>query len=1159
MERRLLCFKMHGWHRYPGTLLLAASLVTGCPEPASSPLNDAAQELGVLSDAGETTTIDPAPELPDADLGGDNPDIRPLPDADASSTTDEGGGTDTGPADNGTTDTGPPPALDCPVSGAVVDSWGNAPAMEDATTIACLEVTNDRAARNKEVAFSGVPVAQSFGLLDTSRLAVLGSEGAWVPAQFEVLARWGGPLGDTSRPIRWLEVALSTDIGNDATHRYALVDTGAAQSPPDSSLVVSEAGGIYTLDTGAATFTVDSAAPGLLTSATIDAAALMAAPASPQVRLVDGTLIEATPDAGGFVVFRDGPVRTVMIQRGHFIGPNGSTLCDATSPAYEPLGYTLSLAFTRGNSHVDVGFNIRNECSDLFSGPWNDDATTLQRVSYVVPLSLGATSTTHYQTANGGLQSPASGDVVVAQRRGGGTPWSRRAHALVGGTEVDTGVTWDAPMVAVQGPLGRASAHMPWTRFREPQGLAVTGGTTLSLDFVSESLVIGEARGIWNLAQVRFSGATTFDQAAADTASTAAMAALERGLLIRTSLATLNAAAVFPHLGNDAPSTLRDTYLSTLEGIHADTLDVQWEASKTYGSQLWPDIVFSSAPVDTPALNGPVMNYWNGSRTELLEYLRAGDVKWVWDWALPQSWYQFFSAYANAGEATHGNRNGAALTSGGCGWQNGCCHWPPPAPAGCDTSGDDHGHWNRTNQGSDDYTYTHGDIAYVVRPTFALQRRFAQAGSNIAGRYVDDPSARELFVSERNITRQVIQHFALLANCAEFVPGAEGQACHDKLQNIFEELAVDNLSAGVLCQRDDPATGYAWGSFALEAANPTTCGVPQQFMQNALMLPLFHRIHLNYGDIGGSLRRALWGAPWNFYVNGSALPIVDRPQVADAARPAIRVEDAAPWTNVLQYTLTSARTDVASCNPAPVNQPVTYDDISPGPMTCCIDPSTTDLPADFAEDLVLFPNRPHSVGWLAVAHNLEPSIRACALSAAALNDAAFLDFWNDYVSPGQGWAKGPAQMMNGVVFAIGALDTCVDPPACMCPDGQTCDGTGACVPCSASQCGGGCGDCAGANEVCVAGQCVVCNPDCDAKVCGSDGCGGTCGTCSPNTSCSAQGQCVPDPVEGSCLSLCGSDQISGDCYCDAVCFENDDCCPDICTVCSDSFGPPECP
>ena len=709
------------------------------------------------------------------------------------------------------------------------------------------------------------------------------------------------------------------------------------------------------------------------------------------------------------------------------MGTSGVTSCDAGPEPYEALGYTVVLTFSRGSSHVDLEFHLRNECSDLSFGPWTDQATRVASASFDLPLQLGADRTAFY----GGSEAISSvtnptGEVAVEQRAGAyaGAEWSRRAQVSVSGEPREAGEEVTRPFLVVSDGTNGAYGHIPWMRYREPQSIAVDG-TRISLRFISESVIVGEARGIWNSARLGFVRAP--DMAGLEEARGAAIAALERGLLVRPTRETLNAAAIFPTIGDDRPSALRAQYLELLTSRHEATINEQREDHNIYGSQIWPDIPFLSGDSPDPSIHSPKMNYWNASRTELLEFWRSGEAKWVWDWSMMQTWTQLFSAYANAGERSHGNRNGFALTSGGCGWSNSCCHFPPPAPADCPTAGEDEsGHWHRSGQGSDDYTYTHGDVGYVIRPTYAMQRRFAHAGRTVIDRYPDAADAREIYVSERSIVRQVIQHWALLANCAEFVPGEEGQACDRHLRSIFEELARDNLSGGVLCMREDPDETIDPGTGVGEPANPQTCMVPQQFMQNALMLPFFYRVFMNYGDIGGQLRRGTVDSVFNYYAHGMAIPIAERPTREGDARPAIPTGDDAQWTNQLQYTLAADRSAVEACPPAPGDELIAYDESASAasPVPCVLNPASL---SNFGEEAMLLPNRPQTVGWLAVAGAMDPTLRVCGVSRVALENESFLDLLGEYdTGEPDGWMKGPAQISQGLIFALGAYEACAD-------------------------------------------------------------------------------------------------------------------------------------
>ena len=79
----------------------------------------------------------------------------------------------------------------------------------------------------------------------------------------------------------------------------------------------------------------------------------------------------------------------------------------------------------------------------------------------------------------------------------------------------------------------------------------------------------------------------------------------------------------------------------------------------------------------------------------------------------------------------------------------------------------------------------------------------------------------------------------------------------------------------------------------------------------------------------------------------------------------------------------------------------------------------------------------------------------------------------------------------------------------------------------------------------------TCVPQCEGKVCGDDGCGSTCGDC--GDSICDNGQCVAPPMD-SCAGMCGTFSATASCKCDANCFDNGDCCDDICDVCTENVN-----
>lgn len=870
-----------------------------------------------------------------------------------------------------------------PVGGALAGDLGPAPAGAY-ELVTCVEIANDQGfERRDEIAWSGIPLPRAAQLTGVDGLALIGPGKRRLAAQFDVLARWGGPVDDATLPVRWLEVAVRprvpaagvTVYGVAAYELRRYASLPAASDPFDATVTPQGAG--FAVDTGVATFVLDPANPALLESIAVDldddgagrvnvythapgaGPRLDFDPGGGPVVLDTTDPARVTVDAGGFELVETGPVKVVAVLRGHFSAPGGASLCQVPGVTpYERFGYTLAATFYRGRRGVGLEVHVRNECSDAFGASWTDEAIAIRRASWEFPFT-GLASSTVYYAGSGAVTASGAGLTVVEQRKGAGNPWTRRARVRVGAATAETAETLAAPLVALADANLVAAVSMPWMRFREPQALAVDGHT-LSLRFVSEDLVVGEGKGLWNVAKLSLEPAALAGPVPSrlETLRSELRAELERGLLPRTPRDHVNASRVYASLGTDAASTIKTAYVGVMSTLHHQTVDPggQWDRAKTFGSQVWPDVQYDPYAVDFPASpldNGVAMNYWNPSGAELYEYLRTGNPQWVWDFALPQSRLQAHTAYVNLGDHDHGNRNGVAATSGGAG----------------------EGQWHRSAFGSDDYSYNAGlHLAYVLRPSPALRDRFAQAGRMVAGRYGVPQGDREQYVSEVDVTRQVIQHFEMLANCAEFVPGAQGQACHDRLQQVIGELAQDNLRAGLMCQGDVPVAN--------------NCGQPQKFMQNALMYPFFHRYLLNYGDVaGGRIAAALVGDPVNYYDYGM-------PKLVDG----VTVDVNADWASILDCTLTAGGTQVQGC--------------------AWVQNGDGDL---------LWPNKAHTVALMLMAHELDPSIGLCAVARAALDHPSITVGWGDYLANDPGWWKGAAQMMQAMVFGVGGYDVCADP------------------------------------------------------------------------------------------------------------------------------------
>ena len=281
-------------------------------------------------------------------------------------------------------------------------------------TLGCFEIANARPIdRTVQVASGGLAIPRALDVSDDDlgRLAVVAADNVRLAAQFRIISRWGGPLADTQRPIRWLEVIVSTALPANADTRYELRRYGELLSPVDAldpwAVQVADDGNGPVVDTGVAAFVLDAADPALLVS--VDAAATDA-PGAARVRVLTGVpgdgprlaldaagadpLSTARPGTVAVESFRiedRGPVRARVVMTGRFIDPTGTSLCTTAGvPPYAPFGFTATLTWTRASRDVELEWILRNECSDAFFPPWTDETRGWRSAGWRFPALAGA-------------------------------------------------------------------------------------------------------------------------------------------------------------------------------------------------------------------------------------------------------------------------------------------------------------------------------------------------------------------------------------------------------------------------------------------------------------------------------------------------------------------------------------------------------------------------------------------------------------------------------------------------------------------------------------------------------------------------------------------------------------------------------------------------
>jgi hypothetical protein len=882
-----------------------------------------------------------------------------------------------------------------------------APPLAGALLLGCFEIADDAGARNGEIAAAGLPVARSAALQDAdlSRVVVIGPGGLRWPADLRVLSRWGRPLADVGAPVRWLEVALAVDLAANARATFALLRLAA---PP---AVIDDPGALRaeSLGTDRYRFTQPAMQIDLDARSAMPVRRLTLRDPTTQAWVVvfdaqvggsvdEGLHVRWSNSAGAPLLEASGAVPgSVAVDRvrwqlpgtggvqarvhidGHFEAPGDVDRCPGDSSALR-FPWSLTLGVARGAPALEIEAQFGNACGIPQSAP-DADLAQLDFAQFVWPLAQGAGAQQIGLVATeGAFVAAAPGSPVrrsVAQRRGGGTPWQRRAEATEDGVLRESAVVFANPAVAVQRPLAPgqlalAVAVMPWMRYREPQALEVAAGR-IALRFVHEPVRVGKAKSLWQLARVQF------DVAAADAAAArltalrdAASRAAARGLLPRALPADLDAAAVLPPLSgplDDAPGVAYRQYLALKHDATigdepcvdaAAGIGSQWTCSRTFGAQLWPDIPFNEqfgfAENPTPALNEGKLNYWDPVQIELTEFLRGGDPRWAWDFALPQAWLMAYSAYYNFGPWP----NAAGATSNIAGHSFG-------------SGGTGDGLWHRGDSGSADYTYNrHQTLAYLLRPRPAHQDRLHAAGAAAALRFTDTPGDDTSWAA---IGRLNLQYLDSLSRCAQFVEGAAGVACDARLREVLVLLIRRSLSAGLMCERKrEPGPDCFLGQF---------------FMLYAAYYPVLERLALDFGHTldpadAALLERALVRTPAQV--------------LAGLPRSGGGVDVDAVWPNALQCQLGGADFgSVQSCTAIP-------------------DPDN------------LTQNKPATLSLLVRGHARDGTLGLCA---AARQIAAGLFAGPDPLGPlaatrGGGWWKGAVEA--GQELSTAALGHARCPP-----------------------------------------------------------------------------------------------------------------------------------
>jgi hypothetical protein len=366
-------------------------------------------------------------------------------------------------------------------------------------------------ARGAEVVRSGVPLPRALNVLSAGKLAVVGSSGTAVPAEFEVTARWNAGKSDATAPIQWLLVTFPATVGANQTATYRLVTDGSVANPaPATSIRLTQSGNAVTVDTGAATFRLGAGSGALFDEVTL----------ANGTRVIGGGALTVQTGGSSYghsttrkvTIEHQGPLTAIVVVQGAYDVPaigggQVSTRRRYVFTAGSPTAIVRHVANWEGNL----------SCEGCVINPDNTpNGVRIDKLRDDLAVELGGTPTV---TAVGNFAAPTvSGTVSSTQ-----SAWVRqqlrptRTSPLAFDVNVAggaaAGAKADGALLAASGPAGTVAISLARMHRYEPQALRLLPGGHLAIDLVDDKAWLANHQGLFaTLAVTATAGAPSRDE-----------------------------------------------------------------------------------------------------------------------------------------------------------------------------------------------------------------------------------------------------------------------------------------------------------------------------------------------------------------------------------------------------------------------------------------------------------------------------------------------------------------------------------------------------------------------------------------------------------------------------------------------------------------------
>lgn len=389
------------------------------------------------------------------------------------------------------------------------------PTPPPATFAAPLRVSNpSTVALQAAPVTSGVPLPVALWITDAASLRVLAPSGQPIPAQFTVLARWGGAPEDSGQGIRWVLVDFQADMAPQSTMTYTLTTGGGgligALSPaplvppgivlpgqaaparrapvsapararhPDPTaplsapaIIITQTTSAILVDTQVARFQLNTQAFNLFDQVWVDRDgdgavddALLSSSEGPVITQGSETFRAALGPVDEAVVELAGPLHSVVRIRGRHANLSGELL----------LAYTARLHFYAGAGAVRVFYGVWNDRPLANSGLGQPDIIAFGSPNSIVfddlalELTLAASAPLTYTLDQ--WQGALTTTATLYQDSSGGPQWR---HPTLAGETTFRGYSATANGSSLHGPCSEGAASAD-CRSQGWAGLAAADG-----------------------------------------------------------------------------------------------------------------------------------------------------------------------------------------------------------------------------------------------------------------------------------------------------------------------------------------------------------------------------------------------------------------------------------------------------------------------------------------------------------------------------------------------------------------------------------------------------------------------------------------------------------------------------------------------------------